>query len=283
MTRSTFPSLDYLQSLIRQAGDILRTGFGEDYRIYHKGEIDLVTDVDHRSEVFLIGEIRRLFPDHSIITEESGYLPAKDNAVMSTSERPGSAQSLNNRGSPGQWYIDPLDGTVNFVHGVPIFSVSVAFAEEGELRLAAVYDPMREECFYAERGRGAWMNGQPVHASGTKKLDESLLVTGFPYDIRDNPENNLNLYARFALRTQGVRRLGSAALDLCSVACGRIDGYWELRLEPWDLAAGTLIAQEAGATVTTISGEQNPLTPPYSILAANPTIHPQMLRVIRGA
>jgi myo-inositol-1(or 4)-monophosphatase len=283
MTPDTTPSLDFLQSLVRQAGDILRAGLGQDYRIFHKGEIDLVTDIDHRSEAFLIGEVRSLFPDHSIISEESGYLPAKGAAVVSTTGRRSAALSQKDKDSLKQWYIDPLDGTVNFAHGVPIFSVSIAYAEGGELRLAAVYDPMREECFCAERGRGAWLNGQPVNASITQDLNESLLVTGFPYDIRDNPENNLDVYARFALRTQGVRRLGSAALDLCYVACGRFDGFWELQLEPWDVAAGTLIAQEAGATVTSVLGEPNLLVPPYSILAANPTIHPQMLQVIRDA
>ena len=281
MEPEKIPSLDFLQCLARQAGEMLRASYGQDYRVFRKGEIDLVTDVDHASEAFLIGEIKRLFPDHSIIAEERGYLPAKNGSVSSASARPIAASSYAEGDSRGHWYIDPLDGTINFAHGVPIFSVSVAFAEDGEIRLAAVYDPMREECFSAERGRGAWLNGQPVYVSKTKELTECLLVTGFPYDIRNNPENNLNLYARFALLTQGVRRLGSAALDLCYVACGRFDGFWELQLEAWDMAAGSLIAQEAGATVTSVNGGSNLLVPPYSVLAANPALHSQMLQVIQ--
>ncbi len=280
MIPSSTPSIDFLQSLARQAGEILRDGFGQDFRVFHKGEIDLVTDVDRRSESFLVNEIRRRFPDHSIIAEEGSHPLARDDRIAEQSVF--TAGVSPSREISRQWYIDPLDGTINFAHCVPIFSVSLAYAEEGETRLGAVYDPLRDELFYAERGRGAWLNGQPINASHTSVLNESLLVTGFPYDIRDNPDNNLNLYARFALLTQGVRRLGSAALDLSYVACGRFDGFWELQLSPWDMAAGTLIAMEAGATVTTVLGETNLLVPPYSVLAANSIIYAQMLSVIKG-
>jgi myo-inositol-1(or 4)-monophosphatase len=174
-----------------------------------------------------------------------------------------------------------LDGTVNFAHGVPIFSISVAFAEDGDLKLGTVYDPIQEECFTAERGRGAWLNGEPIRVSRTGNLDDSLLVTGFPYDIRTNPENNLDNFARFSLLTQGVRRLGSAALDLCYVAAGRFDGFWEMRLNAWDVAAGGLIAEEAGARVTGLRGEPDFLSPPHSILAANLQLHPLMLEVLQ--
>ena len=181
------------------------------------------------------------------------------------------------------WYIDPLDGTVNYVHGIPIYSVSIAYAEAGELRLSVVYDPSRDECFSAasgkagELGSGAWMNGQPIHPSSTSDLDHALLVTGFPYDIRTNPDNNLDHYAHMAQHSQGVRRLGSAALDLCDVACGRFDGFWELRLKAWDVAAGALIAQQAGAVVTNLSGGPDFMTPTQSVLAANPYLHPLLL------
>jgi myo-inositol-1(or 4)-monophosphatase len=147
---------------------------------------------------------------------------------------------------------------------------------EGEMRLGAVYDPLRDECFSAERGKGAWLNGKPIRVSETQELLHSLLITGFPYDIRENPDNNLDHYARLNLLTLGVRRLGSAALDLAYVACGRLDGFWELRLSPWDVAAGGLIAHEAGATVTDLHGNPNYLGDPQSILAANPHIHPLM-------
>ena len=255
------PTLADLENLARQAGEILRLGLGQGTRIYHKGDIDLVTDVDHRSEAFLLDEIQRRFPGSAIVAEESGAVPGQDCC---------------------RWYIDPLDGTVNFAHGVPIFSVSIAYAEDGCVRLGAVYDPMQDECFSAELGRGAWLNGKPIHVSTTQALDQSLLVTGFPYDIRTNPQNNLDLYARFTLLSQGVRRLGSAALDLSYVAAGRFEGFWELRLGPWDVAAGGLIAQEAGARVTSALGEPDYLAPPFSILAANPPIHPQMLVMIRA-
>ena len=253
------PTLDDLILLARQAGVILRYGFGRRHRVESKSHrIDLVTEVDRRSEAFLLEQIRRRFPGHRILSEESG---------------------LNGKGE-ALWLVDPLDGTVNYAHGVPIFSVSLAYAEAGRVRLGVVYDPMRDECFAAERGRGAWLNGRPIRVSQTRRLGESLLVTGFPYDVWENPENNLDHFARFAVRTRGVRRLGSAALDLCYVAAGRFDGYWEIRLQPWDVAAGGLIAAEAGALVTNLRGGEDYLSPPQSIVAANPHLHPQMLAVL---
>ena len=249
-------TLAYLETLARQAGEILHSGFGMHHQVNHKGIIDLVTEMDHRSEAFLLGEIQRRYPQHAIITEESGVLSGQDSC---------------------KWYIDPLDGTVNYAHGVPIFSVSIAYAENGTVRLGVVFDPMQNECFSAEQGQGARLNGQSIHVSGAQELDQSLLVTGFAYDIRTNPQNNLDHYRRFALASQGVRRLGSAALDLSYVAAGRFDGYWELSLNSWDIAAGGLIAQEAGALVTTIDGDPDYVSPPYSILAATPAVHPQML------
>ncbi len=250
------PTLTDLISLARQAGDILRKDFGQHLRVDHKGLIDLVSEADHQSEQFLLSYILRHFPGDRIISEESGELA----------------------GDAGQaWFIDPLDGTVNYVHGLPIFSVSIAYAEHGKLTLGVVYDPTRDELFSAEAGLGAWLNGEPIQPGSAVDLDHCLLVTGFPYDIRTNPDNNLDYYAHFALHSQGVRRLGSAALDLCDVACGRFDGFWELRLNPWDVAAGGLIARQAGAVVTNLAGSDDFISPPQSILAANPTIHRLML------
>jgi myo-inositol-1(or 4)-monophosphatase len=260
-----------LEALARQAGEILRggfstrPGFGGQIQVDYKGEIDLVTEMDHRSEEFLLGEIRRSFPGHGIISEESGELGG--------SKSPGGQDCC-------LWYVDPLDGTINYAHGVPIFTVSIAYAEDGVMRLGVVYDPMQDECFSAERGKGAWLNGEPIRAGARRTLDECLLVTGFPYDVRTNPENNLDHYANFALRSQGVRRLGSAAMDACYVAAGRLDGYWEVRISPWDVAAGGLIASEAGASVTDVHGQPDYLTTPSSILAANPAIHALMLDVL---
>ncbi len=255
------PTLDDLEILARQAGVLLRAGYGRAHTIASKSHaIDLVTETDRRSEAFLLESIRRRWPGHSILAEESG---AHD-------------------GDAHRWYVDPLDGTVNFAHGVPIFSVSIAYAEAGVVQLGVVYDPMRDECFAAGRGQGAFLNGQPLRVSATASLAKALLVTGFPYDTWTNPDNNLDHFARFAVRSHGVRRLGSAALDLCYVAAGRFDGYWEIRLKPWDVAAGGLIAAEAGALVTNLQGGEDYLSPPQSIVAANAALHAQMLAVLRG-
>jgi myo-inositol-1(or 4)-monophosphatase len=251
------PTLPHLISLARQAGDILRTSFGLHLQVDHKGVIDLVSEADRQSEKFLLDTIRTHFPGDRIIAEESGELAGAADRV---------------------WYIDPLDGTVNYVHGIPIYSVSIAYAEASDLRLSVVYDPSRDECFSAEFGRGAWLNDEPIHPSATSDLDHALLVTGFPYDIRTNPDNNLDHYAHLALHSQGVRRLGSAALDLCYVACGRFDGFWELRLKAWDMAAGALVACQAGAVVTNLSGGPDFMSPPQSVLVANPHLHPLLLR-----
>lgn len=266
------PTLIELEALARGAGEILRAGYesrpgmANHLEVDYKGAIDLVTDVDFQSERYLIGSIRGRYPDHRIVSEESG---------------------INQGGDCCVWFIDPIDGTVNFAHGIPIFSVSVAYAQDGRIELGVIYDPMRDECFSAELGSGAWLNGEPIRVGAAKDLDHSLMITGFPYDIRTNPENNLDHYARFALSSQGVRRLGSAALDLCYIAAGRFDGYWELRLNSWDMAAGELIAREAGALVTDLDGNpddlvQNPAIQ-HSILAANPTIHSQMLAQLKAA
>lgn len=255
------PSLDEIETLARQAGDLLRKGYGQRHQVDHKGVIDLVTEVDHQSEALINRVLQARYPNHRILAEESGASMGADCCL---------------------WYVDPLDGTVNYAHGIPIFSVSIAYQEQGQVQLGVVYDPMRDECFCAARGLGARLNGQPIRVSTTRELNHSLLVTGFPYDIRDNPANNLDNYARFALCTQGVRRLGSAALDACYVAAGRFDGYWEVRLNAWDVAAGGLIAEEAGAMVTNLDGSPDYLSTPQSILAANPPLHTQMLGVLQA-
>ena len=255
------PQLSDLERLARLAGEILRREYGHAHQVHYKDVIDLVTDVDRQSETLLLGEIQRLFPAHRIISEEAGLLP----------------------GLPGdQWYVDPLDGTINYSHGIPIFSVSIAYAREGVLNLGVVYDPLRDELFAAEAGQGAACNGTRLQVSHQEDLQHSLLVTGFPYDAWTTPHNNLDNYARFTKRTQGVRRLGSAALDLCYVAAGRFDGYWELSLNPWDLAAGALIAAEAGAVVTNLEWQKDVLNPPCSILASSPGLYPKMKEFLEG-
>jgi myo-inositol-1(or 4)-monophosphatase len=252
------PTLYEIQSMAIQAGKILRDGYGQKHNIQHKGPVDLVTEIDRRSEDFIVSRIQASYPDHTIITEESAPMA----------------------GNRQYWYIDPLDGTVNYAHGLPTFSVSIAYVENDQAKMGVVYDPLRDECFCAERGIGAFLNGEPLHVAHATRLVDSLLVTGFPYDIATTQANNLDYYGRFARLTQGVRRSGSAALDLCYVAAGRFDGYWELSLKTWDLAAGGLIAEEAGAKVTTAFGLPGYLTPPNSILAANPTLHQVMLATL---
>jgi myo-inositol-1(or 4)-monophosphatase len=237
------------------AGEILKNGFGRNHTVVYKGPTDLVTEADHQSEDFLIGSIRRNYPGHAIVSEESGELTGDGNRC---------------------WYIDPLDGTINYTHGFPIFSVSIAYAWQGKPQKGVIYQPMTGECFSAERGRGAFLNGRPIHVSATSDLIHALLVTGFPYDLKP-ARKNLALFHRLSLLTQGVRRLGSGALDFCCVACGSLDGFWELETKPWDIAAGSLIAAEAGALVTDMDGGQNFLQPPCRVVVANPVLHPLLL------
>jgi myo-inositol-1(or 4)-monophosphatase len=260
-------TLLFLENLARQAGEIIRSGynphsgFRDTLHVEYKGAIDLVSEIDLQAEKLILDQIRTQFPGDSIVSEENGVEQNKDCCV---------------------WYVDPLDGTINYIHGLPIFCVSLAYAENGELKLGVVYDPVHDECFMAEQGKGAFLNGAPIRASHASNLNESLLVTGFSYDIRKIKVNNIDNFARFSIRARAVRRLGSAALDLCFVAAGRLDGFWELQLYPWDFAAGALIAKEAGALVTNLNGEPELLNPPYSILACTPAIQKEMLDVIWG-
>lgn len=253
-----FPTLSDIQSLARAAGKILHDGYEQDHDVQLKGVIDLVTEIDHKSEKFLIEEITRRWPSSRFVAEESGESGSGDLT----------------------WYIDPLDGTVNYAHGVPIFCVSIACAWDGQTRLGAVYDPMRDEMFSAERGRGARLKTRPLQVTRVAELSQALLVTGFPYNTWTAKVNNLEYFGRFARQTQGVRRLGSAALDLCYVGAGRFDGYWELMLQPWDVAAAGLITEEAGARVTNLQGGGDYLLPPQSVLAAGPSLHGKMLDVL---
>jgi myo-inositol-1(or 4)-monophosphatase len=258
----TLPTLSELENLAGRAGEILRDGYSKEHQVSFKGVIDLVTEIDHASEDFLLGEINERWPGSYILSEESGV----------------TAGDLEHA-----WYVDPLDGTVNYAHGIPIFSVSIAYAHRGAMRLAVVYDPMRDEVFSAERGKGARLNGQPIYASEVSELQRSLLVTGFPYDAWDTEYDNFANFMRFGKMTQGVRRFGSAALDAAYVAAGRFDGFWELSLKAWDIAAGGLIAEEAGARVTNVRNLPDYLSAPQSIVAAGPKIHAQILENLVAA
>ena len=254
------PTLSYIETLARKAGTILRDGYSKEHTVAYKGVIDLVTEIDHQSEKFLLGEVQRDFPTHHIFSEESGIIEGNDEHI---------------------WYIDPLDGTVNYAHHIPIFCVSIAYAFKGALTLGGVYDPLRDEMFLAERGKGATLNGKPIGVSSTTELQKSLLVTGFPYDTWNTERDNFANFIKFGKMTQGVRRLGSAALDLCYVAAGRFDGFWELALKPWDVAAGGLVCEESGACITNVKGETDFISSPQSVLAATPAIHARMLGELR--
>ncbi|BBO79437.1 inositol monophosphatase [Desulfosarcina ovata subsp. sediminis] len=238
-------------------GRILKEHFGRLRSVRKKGAIDLVTEADLRSEAAIIDTLMRSFPDHAILAEESGR-----------------------HGSSGQrWIIDPLDGTTNFAHNLPLFCVSIAFAVDDAIRAGFVLAPLMEEFFMAVKGEGALLNGSPISVSATPTLADSLLVTGFPYDHATIFPPLMERFGRGLKATQGVRRLGAAALDLCYVACGRFDGFWEQHLKPWDTAAGFLVASEAGGRTTVFSGA------PYSITAdeivsTNGAIHDELLTLL---
>lgn len=253
------PTLAFITELAHGAGAILREHYGRKHEVSHKGVIDLVTEADHKAEAYLLGQIAEQFPDHRVFSEETGGRAGSDDHI---------------------WYVDPLDGTVNYAHGLAIFCTSIAYAEDGELKLAAVYDPMADELYLAQRGGGATLNGQPMQVAAAEDMVDALLVTGFPYDAWTNPDNNIREFEAFSRVSQGVRRLGSAALDLCYVAAGRLDGFWEKKLNAWDVAAGGLLVQEAGGLATNLHGEADFLNNPQSILAANPAIHAKMLAIL---
>ncbi len=251
--------LQLAMDLARQAGALLRQGYGDSVQVKLKGSIDLVTEYDLRSEQFIVDGIRGAFPKDAILAEEGSEIEAGEVC----------------------WLVDPLDGTTNFAHGLPIFSVSIAGLQDDETIFGVVYDPLRDELFRATAGGGAWLNDRPIRVSAAKRLEDSLLVTGFPYDIRTNPDNNLDHYNVLAVLSRGVRRLGSAAIDLAYVAAGRMDGYWELRLNPWDWAAGVLLTREAGGVVTDFAGNPHKPFKSNTLAASNGLIHGSLLEALQ--
>jgi len=249
------------ESAVREAGLYLRQNLGRRFEASFKGAVDLVTPFDVGAQEILAGRLSAAFPGHAILAEEG-------------LSKPGASDC--------RWIIDPLDGTTNYAHAFPVFSVSAALERAGRVVLGFVYDPMREEMFRAESGRGASLNGASIGVSGVADLGKSLLATGFPYDVRTSPVNNLGHWGRFIVRAQAVRRCGSAALDLAYVGCGRFDGFWELKLKPWDVAAGALIVAESGGRVTDFTGGEHRLRA-SGILATNGLIHSAMLDVLGRA
>jgi len=243
----------------RAAGRLLRDELSGARRIAYKGSpTNLVTEMDQRAEALILGRLRGAFPDDAILAEEHGAAGGR---------------------SGRRWIVDPLDGTTNYAHGLPLFGVSIALEEARRLVLGVVYDPMRDELFVGERGGGATLNDAPIRVSATRSIDESLLVTGFPYNIRETADTNLPEYAAMSLRARAVRRLGSAVIDLAYVACGRFDGYWELRLGAWDVAAGAVLVDEAGGRITGVDGGALDVDAP-TLLATNGLIHDAMLATL---
>lgn len=251
---------EVLLEATREAGQIITSYFQGSFTIDNKEGINnLVTEVDKHSEKKIIEIIRKHYPTHSIISEEIGELI---------------------QDSPYQWIIDPIDGTVNFAHGIPLCCVSIGIKHNDDLLLGTVYNPMMNELFFAEKGKGAYLNDKPISVSQKSDFRKACLVTGFPYKWPESREHPIRVFERFIMEGLPVRRLGSAAIDLCWVACGRFDGFWEYNLSSWDVAAGYLIVQEAGGRITNFEGS------PYSVfdketLATNGHIHEEMLRLIR--
>jgi myo-inositol-1(or 4)-monophosphatase len=242
----------------REAGVLLLEHFRQPLKITYKRRSDLVTEADRKSETLIVERLRSHYPSHAIVAEEGGG---------------------RKTGSDYCWYVDPLDGTTNFAHGFPIFAVTLGLAYRGEVAAGVVYDPTRGELYTVERGAGAFLNGQRLHVSNNGLLAECLVATGFP-PFASNHDLNVEFYFQFTELTHGIRRAGSAALDLCCVAAGRFDGFWELKLNPWDKAAGTLLVTEAGGRVSGITGK------PFNLLgddifASNGLVHDQMLGVFQ--
>ena len=242
------------------AGKILSGLFGHVKNIIKKGEIDLVTEADYQAEKTLIETIRRYFPQDNILAEEAGEHEQSSNRT---------------------WIIDPLDGTTNFVHGFPFFAVSIGLEIAGEMVVGVILNPFMNERFEATKGKGAFLNHKPIVVSRTKHLKDALLATGFPYNIREKHEEVLDRFKKMVIAAQGIRRPGSAALDMCYVAAGKLDGFWEQGLKPWDTAAGIIIVKEAGGKLSTFQGTHYT---PYekSIVAANPFVHTQIIETMKN-
>ncbi|MBJ6725115.1 inositol monophosphatase family protein [Geomesophilobacter sediminis] len=256
MENSAF--LDVAIAAAKAAGALQRQRVAGDFEVSFKGRVDLVTEVDRACEEIIVSRLKAAFPGHCFLAEERG---------------------AEGECASHKWIIDPLDGTTNFAHGYPWFCVSIALEVDGEILLGVVYHSMMDQLFTAVRGEGAYLNGQRITVSARQPLRSSLLATGFPYDVASDNENNFGNFFRFQLAARGIRRAGAAALDLAYVALGRLDGYWECKLKPWDVAAGTLLVREAGGTVTNHAGEPHSVYD-HRIAASNGAIHPEMLEIL---
>lgn len=255
--------MSYLETAVeiaRESGALLAHYFERRVAFETKGEFDLVTEADRASEKLVVERLRTHFPSHSIVAEEGG--------------------GHTNAASEYTWFVDPLDGTTNFAHGFPVFNVTLGLARAGEMIAGVVYDPMRQEMFAAELGAGAYLNNRRIHVSTTKKISDSLSSTGFPSRKRHH-NINIHFYYQLAMASHGVRRTGSAAVDLAAVAAGRLDYFWEFGLKPWDMAAGILLVSEAGGRVTDMKGDALSVTASDHLLADNGTLHEEVLEAFR--
>ena len=271
------------------AGEVLRRKYNTPLKINHKGRIDLVTEADLASEQAILQVLRRAHPEIAVLAEESA--PVTPQALTSASSAPaGPAEPAERRAtSPAApqagpsdplWVIDPLDGTTNFAHAFPWFAVSIGYLEDGECRVGVIYNPVSEEFFCAAAGGGAWLNGQPIRVSRINSLEQALLATGFPYSIVEKGDEVVEVLRAMLPKAQGIRRAGAASLDLAYVACGRLDGFWEINLKPWDTAAGIVLLKEAGGCATDFAGRNfSPFIP--ELLASNSLLHPAIRQVIR--
>lgn len=253
----------------KEAGRIQKERFGEDFKIEHKGEINLVTEVDYLCEKAIIDILKRDYPEHEILTEEAGSIKSPLNPPLKKREKGGF-----------KWIIDPLDGTTNYAHNYPCFCASVGLEINGEVVVGAVYNPMLDELFTGIKSNGAYLNGKRLKVSEIGDIGRSLLATGFPYDIRESKENNLIHFCNFALRVQAIRRAGSAVLDLCYLASGRFDGFWEMKLNPWDMAAASLMVKEAGGVISNFRGGEFSIYK-GEMLASNGLIHHEMMNILK--
>ncbi len=248
-------------NIAKEAGEIVREGFGKKLKIeYKSNETNLVTEIDKASEKFITDFIKKTYPTHDILAEESGEMKS---------------------GSEYLWVVDPLDGTTNFAHGLPIFSVSIGLQKKGKTILGVVYDVMQDITYFAEEGNGAYANSERLKVSLNDKINHSVLVTGFPYNISENPEKTLEIFSALTRKARAIRRLGSAAIDMCYVAKGVFDAFWEVYLHPWDICAGILIVEEAGGIITDFHGKKIDI---YAkrILASNEKMHPHLMDIINS-
>ncbi len=265
-------ALAKVRYIARQAGTLLQEGQRRGFHVEHKGEVELVTEYDRRAEALIVSELSQAYPQHRVIGEEGSDVPGQAGQAGAPEQAGQAEQAI--------WYIDPLDGTTNYAHGIPFYAVSIGLELAGEPALGVIYAPELGWEFTAVRGQGASLNGEAIRVSKTTTLDQSVIATGFAYDRREIAQNNLAEFSAVIMQCQGIRRMGSAALDCAMVARGLLDGYWELRLKPWDVSAGALIVREAGGQVSDVDGGTFSSTS-GRVIATNGLIHDQLLEALK--